>query len=54
MLAVYAVDADNHYINVAFVVVGVENSEEWLWFMQKLQGLLAGMPIVVMSVGILV
>ena len=42
LLARVALDADNHLLDVAYVVVEGENSDDWLWFCTMLHECLGG------------
>ena len=49
MLAVVALDANNHIFDVAYAVIGGETNEDWLRFLTVLQECLVGLKPVVMS-----
>jgi len=48
MLAAIALNADNHMFDVAYVVVGRETNEDWLWFLTTLHECLGGLKPVIM------
>ena len=49
LLAVVALHADNHLLNVAYAMVEGENNDDWLWFCTVLQEYLGGLKPVIMS-----
>ena len=49
LLGAVALDADNHLLYVAYVVVVGENNDDWLWFLTVLQECLGGLKPVIMS-----
>ena len=44
-----AYDADDGMFPIAFGVVSSENYEDWLWFLQKLKGILQDKEVVIIS-----
>ena len=42
-------DADDGMFPIAFGVVSSENYEDWLWFLQKLKGILQDKEVVIIS-----
>ena len=49
MLAAVALDADNHIFDAAYVVVGGEINDNWLWFLTMLHDCLGGLKPAIMS-----
>jgi len=49
MLAVVALDADNHVFDVVYAVIGGETNEDWLWFLTILHECSGGLKSAVMS-----
>jgi len=49
MLAVYALDADNHLFNFAYAIVSSESPKDWVWFLQCVAQYIGGLKPVIMS-----
>ena len=49
LLGVVALDADNHFFDVAYAIVASENNDDWLWFLSVLRECLGGMKPVIMT-----
>ena len=49
LVSAIAYDADDGMFPLALGVVGLENYEDWYWFLEKLKGILDGQELIIIS-----